>query len=493
MPHRVVRPNVDRPPFAGLVIDAGQEAVVGAAVDDIRIVRVGRQVSAFAAGRRLPVALADAGAVGTMRDADGRVVLLGSVNAIREISVGGDPVKLGGRLVVVAAPAFAAVKRNLGAAVVSDDHPFRRLGRDPEIVVVAVRRTDFLVGFAAVFRAPEAHIQHVDHVFALRIGVNACVIPGALPQLALIVDAPPFFAAVVGAKHAALFCFDDRPDAIWIGRRNRDAADADGAARQSLIARDLFPSVAAVGRLPDAGAFAATFQTVRRAPHAPHAREQNARIRRVHSQIDRADLFVDKEDSFPTLSAIFAAINAALIVGSEQMPEHCRVHQVRISRVNADARDVPRVLESSRFPGLAGVGRFPYAAAVRDIAAHGHLAAANIDDVWVPRAHRHRSDRTAEKLVGYIFPVLPAVDRFPHAAASAAEVVEHGIARNTGHGRGTATPPGTDAAKFQRLVQRFVESAPGRAGRRQIEQKKHHGNQRQQTHTAGTAVPAIHL
>src|SRR5262249_22585013 len=137
-----VGPDVDAADLAGLVVDAHQKAGVGAAVDDVRVLRVRRDVAALAAGGRLPVALADAAAIAAVGNSHRRVILLGPVNPVRKVIVGNDAVELRRRLIVIRAPALAAVEGDLGAAIVADDHALRGGRVDPQVVMVAVWSAD---------------------------------------------------------------------------------------------------------------------------------------------------------------------------------------------------------------------------------------------------------------------------------------------------------------------------------------------------------------
>jgi hypothetical protein len=76
--------------------------------------------------------------------------------------VGDDVVELRGRLVVDRGPRAAAVERDVGAAVVALDHPARVVGRDPQVVVVAVRHRDRGEGLPPVERAVEAGVEDVE-------------------------------------------------------------------------------------------------------------------------------------------------------------------------------------------------------------------------------------------------------------------------------------------------------------------------------------------
>ena len=94
-------------------------------------------------------------------DADSRIVLLCAVDVVRKFVVDRDAIKLRGRLVLLG-PTPAAVEGNIRAAVVALDHAVRIVGRDPQIVVVAVRHGDRRVRAAAVVGSKEADVQNVN-------------------------------------------------------------------------------------------------------------------------------------------------------------------------------------------------------------------------------------------------------------------------------------------------------------------------------------------
>jgi hypothetical protein len=91
--------------------------------------------------------------------------------------------------------------------------------------------------------------------------------------------------------------------------------------------------------------------------------------------------------------------------------------------MDADAGDVPGVVEADVLPRPAGVGRFPDAVAVRDVAADGLLAAPDVDDVRVGLADGDGADRAAEEAVGDVLPRGPAVGRAPDAATRSRRAV----------------------------------------------------------------------
>src|SRR5207247_987065 len=105
----------------------------------------------------------------------------------------------------------------------------------------------------------------------------------------------------------------------------------------------------------------------------------NPRVCRIERQVDRAGVAIDEEDALPRLAAVFAAIDAARLVRAEGMTHRRDVHELGIRRMDADARDVARVLEPDVRPRFSGVGRLPHPFAVRDVAANGLLATAGVD------------------------------------------------------------------------------------------------------------------
>ena len=106
------------------------------------------------------------------RNSHGRIILLRAVNVIWKIIVGRDAIKLRRRLILFR-PVFAAVERNVRAAVVAFDHSLIIVRRNPQVVIVRVRRADGRKSSAAVNRFMKLHVQNINRVGVLRVGVNA--------------------------------------------------------------------------------------------------------------------------------------------------------------------------------------------------------------------------------------------------------------------------------------------------------------------------------
>src|SRR4051812_28478552 len=156
---------------------------------------------------------------------------------------------------------------------------------------------------------------------------------------------------------------------------------------------------AAVGCLEDAASGTPRHELPRRSPGLPESGIQGFRILRVHHQIRDARRIISVKNLSPRFSAVRRLEDAALRIRTEYVAECCDVADVWICRVNADARDLARVSESQRGPGLSRVVGTPYAVAVRNISADVGLTRTDIDDVRVRFAHTDRADRAAEILV----------------------------------------------------------------------------------------------
>ena len=90
--------------------------------------------------------------------------------------------------------------------------------------------------------------------FDLRVGVDARVVEGALPQPPIVVDQLPGRARIVGQEDAAVGGLDDRVDAVRVGARDRDADLSPDRLRKPGVPRQLVqvapPSVVLKRPLP---------------------------------------------------------------------------------------------------------------------------------------------------------------------------------------------------------------------------------------------------
>src|SRR5262249_20725232 len=107
-----------------------------AAVDEVRVERVGGDVAVLLGADGVPVAEGDLAVLATAADAGRAALLLAAVDPVGELVVGGDVVELGRRLVVPRRPGLAAVDRDDRALVAGQQDDVRVVGVDPEDVRV---------------------------------------------------------------------------------------------------------------------------------------------------------------------------------------------------------------------------------------------------------------------------------------------------------------------------------------------------------------------
>ena len=102
------------------------------------------------------------------------------------------------------------------------------------------------------------------------------------------------------------------------------------------------------------------------------------------------------------------AEEATLLVWAVGMAERGDIDDVGIGRMDAHLADIARIFEAEMRPGLARVGGLVDAVAMRDIAANGGLAHANIDHVGVGGRDGDAADRGAlEIAIGDVLPESP--------------------------------------------------------------------------------------
>src|SRR6185437_9810512 len=126
---------------------------------------------------------------------------------------------------------------------------------------------------------------------------------------------------------------------------------------------------------------------------------------------------IDEERPGPRLTAVGRLEDTAVLLRTRREPDRAREHDVRVGRVDDDAREAAGVGQAHVLPGRAGVGGLVDAVA-------GHVAVADDprfartdpDRVVVGRRDGDGTDGLHRLVVEHWDHGLPAVSRFPHAA-----------------------------------------------------------------------------
>ncbi len=462
-------------------------AVVRVAVDQVAIVRVGRDAAALAArGDGAPVARGDAAVVAAREDHRRAAVLLRAVEPVRERAVGRDVVELARRLVEPRAPARAAVEADRRALIAGQSHPRRVARIDPELVeVVAVGRAfDRAEAGPAVARRVQRSVGDVHLVGVLGIDRDVAEIPAAPPDAAVGVDPAPLRTAVVAAVEPAVARVDDGVYAPRIARRDGQA-DLAQPRRGEAAAQHWLPRRAGVGRFvePAAGAVRGRVGVPGRAARLPQ-RGEDELAARVRGEVDRAGVAVAEERARPGRAAVGRAVHAARVVGAVGVAERRDQQRLGVRGIDQDAPDLARVLEADAGPRRARVGRAVHAVAVHDVGAHVGFAAAGVHRVRVAGCDRHGADRGHRLRVHHRQPGPPGVGRLPQAAADRAGIVRARIARHAAHRIGAPAAERTDVAPAQAAVQDAIDGVRRlRAGRSggQREQRERGENRQAET------------
>src|SRR5437868_3269008 len=246
MTHWIVGPRINVALLMRAMVVPGNQASVRTRINNVGVARIGSDPSALAAAYVIPVRGRYSELVGAARDLYRRVVLLRSIHVIREVIIESDAIELR-RSLILRRPGSAAVGRDVCAAVVRIDHAQRIVWRDPEIMIVSMRNAYAGISPAAVHGFIEAGVENVDRVDVDGIGIDASVVPCALPEITLFVDSGPGLSSVVGSEYAALIRFYDGPYALGINRRHGNADIADRSLRQSLVASQFRPGISCIG------------------------------------------------------------------------------------------------------------------------------------------------------------------------------------------------------------------------------------------------------
>ena len=194
-----------------------------AAKNDVRIRRVAHDVARFTRTRNFPIVARQTCPLSISAQNPNRgIVLLCAVKMIRKRIVNRNMIELARRQIQFR-PRSAAIVGHFRAAVVAKNHVFRIFRINPQIVRVAVSNLRGIKGFTAVSRCHKIDIQGVNHVNILRVRYNLHIIPWTLPYIFIVTRSRPSFAAVIASEQAAVFIFNNRPNAVAVHRRDRNA------------------------------------------------------------------------------------------------------------------------------------------------------------------------------------------------------------------------------------------------------------------------------
>src|SRR5271157_40477 len=430
-------------------------AAHAAAVDDVGIQRVGRNVRILRRAYRMPFAERDLAIVAAAGDARRSALLLPAIDPVGHLVVGNHVIKLRGRLVVPGTPGAAVVHADGRALVESqqDDVGILRIDPDGVIVVAAGRALDGREARAGVGGPVSGSVGDVDHVLVLRVDTHAGEIRSASVDAILAVDFLPGNAGVIGAieagatrrgfgrfraarastsraratrgagptaaaTSAATGGFDQGIHAIAIAGRDADADAAEPLGGRGQASSQLAPVVAAVGGLEQAAVRTGESAVLPwPGTRLPHHGVHVARVGRVEGQINRAGVLILVKNLAPVLAAIDGAKDAALGVGPERVAHRRDENAVGVLGINQNCADLLGIAQPEMPPRLAAVDGFVHAVADGEIGPlRQPFAAADIEHVGVGGRHGDGADGAGGLVIENGPPCHAEIVGLPYAA-----------------------------------------------------------------------------
>ena len=393
-----------------------QSTVLPLAIHGVRIGGIDLHREAVTEHHHLPVGVRHTmhGAV-ARRTAEGRIVLRAAVHAIERLAVvHRHLVELRQRKVRKEIPARRLVERFVQPTVAANEIVVRVTRIDPDHMVV-----DMLVLLAQPTERPArivadhvVRIHQIHSIGVVRIRRDFGIVQATRARVA---HPAPARANVRRAEHAALFicCLHHRIDHVRVFRADRQPDPTQFLGRQAR--RDLGPRRASVGRAMNRAFRTATHLP----PHAPlpHLRrgEQDLRVARVHLHVVDADPFAAAKDARPRHATVSGLVQATLAPAVPCRTLRRDIGHVAVLRVDDDAPDVLRLLETDVLPGRTTVDRLEHAVAVAHRALVVVLTRAHPDHVRVVRIDGDRADRVGGLRVEDRRERRAGVRRLPHA------------------------------------------------------------------------------
>ena len=369
---------------------------------DVGIRWILRRVEAVAAADRVPHVIVNGSARPPAGTAPRIVVLQATAHAIGRVHIVADGVELSHGNTVGELEVAAAVPRDRDAAVISQDKVVG-IGRvPPQCVIVDVHALGRVPHRAAAV-AREEEGRPVDEVGVIRRHPHAGVVEGPrvvrvheLPRLAPVRGAVESRGVSVAVLVRLLrgLRLDHRVHHLRVARRDRDLQPTQHRLGKTA-ALHLLPRVAGVRRLPDRAPRAPALEEVRPAHALPTRRPQDVRVPRMHVDVDEPGLVGHEVDALPRVAAVGGPVQAPLLVVAPRVAERGHVDPIRLRRMDDDAPDRLRVLETFELPREAAVNGLVDPAPRRDRVPRILLPRPRPHDVGVAGRDRevaHRDD-----------------------------------------------------------------------------------------------------
>src|SRR6516162_439644 len=112
------------------------------------------------------------------------------------------------------------------------------------------------------------------------------------------------------------------------------------------MTRNLRPALAAVGGTEEAASRSPARDVPEVPARLPEGGKEDARVARIHCQIDRTGIGVAIQHFAPGLAAIARSKDPAFLVCTEHVAECRDIDEIGVVGMDADAADEPRLTEA---------------------------------------------------------------------------------------------------------------------------------------------------
>src|SRR5216684_1260168 len=121
-------------------------------------------------------------------------------------------------------------------------------------------------------------------------------------------------------------------------------------------------------------------------------------------------------------SPVCGLVDAAFFVGTIGVTKRADIDDTRVSRIDHDPADLPRVLQTDVGPSSTDINRFVNAVARREIRTDVGLARSNVDRLRVGWSHGNRADRADGLVVEDWRPNSSSVGRLPDSSIDSTKI-----------------------------------------------------------------------
>ncbi len=168
-----------------------------------------------------------------------------------------------------------------------------------------------------------------------------------------------------------------------------------------------------------------------------------------------------KQNPLPFLPAILRIKNAALRIRPVRMSQRRDKNFFRVFRINQNPRNLPRILQPNVRPRLPAVRGPVHPIPVGNVRAHVRLARPHVNDLWIRRRHRNRSNRRNRLRIKYRFPGAPCIVAPPNTSAHRAKIKNLRLPSYAGNRQRPPTTKRPDRPPPQFLKQSLVNFLSG--------------------------------